>query len=237
MIDIHTHILPGIDDGAETWVDSLNIIREMVRNGVTDIVATPHYVNETVYVSPRSENLKLLKELKNLLKTENIKANVYLGNEIYIDSKIVDLIKAKKISPMANSRYLLVELPLDEEFPNYEEYFQDLINRGAKVILAHPERYVIIQKDYEIAKRLHKMGVLLQCNLGSIVGKYGGGAKKISRRLAKDKMIFTFGSDTHHCRGDKYWQKSFKKLKKFYSKSEITSLLIMNPKKIISSCK
>ena len=237
MIDIHAHILPGIDDGAETLGDSIKVIDEMVRNGVTDIIATPHFVDETAYVSPRSENLKLLKEVENALEEENIKVNLYLGNEIYINDKIIQLIKEKKISSLAGSKYLLVELPLDGEFPNYEEYFQDLINHGVKVILAHPERYAIIQKDYEIAMRLHKMGLIFQCNLGSITGKYGNGAKKLVKKLAKDKMIYTFSSDIHHCRGDKYWQKSFQKLKKYYSKNELASLLVTNPGRIISSCK
>lgn len=238
MIDIHSHILPGIDDGAKTLEYSLDVIREAVNNGVTDIIATPHYISETAYVSTRAQNAKLLKKLKSAVKSENIPVNLYLGNEIYIDSKLPDLLKAKKISTMADSKYLLVELPLNEEFPNYEEYFKDLIDRGYKVILAHPERYLIIQKDYEIVKNLREIGVLFQCNLGSLIGRYGKNEQKLVKKLAKDKLIFTFASDIHHRRGDKYWQKTFKKLNKFYNETEVKQLLVTNPRKILpKSCK
>ncbi|MBR5647676.1 hypothetical protein IKW73_01925 [Candidatus Saccharibacteria bacterium] len=238
MIDIHSHILPGIDDGAKTLSHSLDVIKEAVNNGVTDIIATPHYVNETIYVSPRVENVKLLAKLRAAVKAEGIPVNLYLGNEIYIDNNIPELLKTKKVSTLYDSEYLLVEIPLNEEFPNYEEHFKDLISRGYKVILAHPERYAIIQKDYEIAKNLRKIGVLFQCNLGSLSGKYGKKEKKLVRRLAKDKMVFTFASDIHHCRGDKDWQKSFKKMTKLYNETEIKQLLIGNPRKILTtSCK
>lgn len=237
MIDIHSHILPGIDDGAATLSQSLDVVKESVKNGVTDIIATPHYVAETTYVSPRSENAKLLKKLEAAVRAEKISVNLYLGNEIYIDSKIVELLKAKKIAPLAGSKYLLVELPLNEEFPNYEEYFKELMLEGYNVVLAHPERYMIVQKDYEIAKNLHEIGVLFQCNLGSLIGRYGKNEKKLVQKLAKDKMIFTFSSDIHHCRGDEYWQKAFKKMNKYYSEKEIKQLLVTNPGKILKSCK
>ncbi len=233
MIDIHSHVLPGIDDGAETLEHSLRVIRECVKNGVTDIIVTPHYMNETVYMSPCSENVKILNGLRKAVQAENIAVNLYLGNEIYIDDNLLALLKAKKITTLAGGKYLLIELPLNEEFPNYEEHFKDLIDRGFEVILAHPERYLIIQKDYEIAKRLRAMGVLFQCNMGSLIGSYGKREKKLVKKLAKDKMIFAFASDVHHRRGDVYWQKAYKKMTKFYSEKEIKQLLVSNPKKIL----
>ncbi|MBR5939117.1 hypothetical protein IKZ77_01010 [Candidatus Saccharibacteria bacterium] len=233
MIDIHSHILPGVDDGARTLNHSLDLIRESARNGVTDIIATPHYISETIYVSPCAANLRLLSELKKAVKAENIPVNLYLGNEIYIDDNIVAHLKAKEITSLAGSRYLLIELPLNEKFPNYDEYFKDLIDRGVKVILAHPERYLIIQKDYEIARELHRLGVLFQCNMGSLIGSYGKREQKLAQKLAKDKLIFTFASDIHHRRGDEYWQKVYKRMAKFFTPAEIKQLLVTNPGKIL----
>ena len=103
MIDIHSHILPGIDDGAKTLSHSLDVIKEAVNNGVTDIIATPHYVNETIYVSPRVENVKLLAKLRAAAKAEGIPVNLYLGNEIYIDNNIPELLKTKKVSTLYDS--------------------------------------------------------------------------------------------------------------------------------------
>ena len=235
MIDIHSHILPGIDDGAGTLNDSVKIVRELAKYGIDNIIATPHYVNETNFMSPRVQNAQLLMDLRQRLITEGIETKIFLGNEIYIDQNILDLLKRGKITTLANSRYLLVELPLNDEFPNYEDILRDLIDSDYKVILAHPERYTIVQKDYEVAKNLSKMGILFQCNMGSMTGKYGKSAKKLAKRLAKDKMIFTFGSDVHHYGRSEYLLKAFKKLGKYYSRDEMKKLLVTNPAKILAN--
>ena len=233
MIDIHSHILPGIDDGSRDIAESIDMVRKLVRQGVTDIVATPHYMDGTSFVSPRKTNLKLLEELKQALNDEGVKVNLYLGNEIYISDNMLELLKAGKMSAMADSKYLLVELPLDDEYPNYEDFLLELMNHGYKVILAHPERYTIIQKDYEVVKNLHEMGVLMQCNINSIVERYGKSAKKVVKRMAKDKLIFAFGSDIHRCGRTDYITLAEKKLAKYYTEHELRWLMVGNPKKII----
>lgn len=237
MIDIHSHILPGVDDGARTFTDSVDMVRDLVSMGVTDIIATPHYIRETRYISPRRKNRVLLEELKKFLADEGISVNVYLGNEIYIDADIDNFVKRGEMSTMAGSKYLLVELPLNETFSNYQDILMELIDDGYKVILAHPERYSIVQNDYNIANELYEMGVLFQCNFGSILGKYGAGAKKIIKKMIKDRMIFAFGSDIHHSSGadkiKKYYDQVFKKLSKYYDKNELNKVLVDNPRKII----
>ena len=235
MIDIHSHILPGIDDGARNIAESVEIVRSLAEQGVTDVVATPHYIDGTSFVSPRSDNLKLLNELRQALVDEGVQVNLYLGNEIYICKRIAELVKAGKISAMGESRCLLVELPLDEEFPNYEDYLLDLKEQGFQVILAHPERYMIVQNDFEIVRYLHNQGILLQCNLGSLIGRYGKEAKKVIKRLAKEKMIFAMGSDMHRPGRTPYVAMGQKKLAKYYSDHELRWLLVGNPRKILRS--
>ena len=233
IVDIHSHILPGIDDGAKTFLDSIDLIKELVEQGVTDIVATPHYVDETMYMSPRLQNKRLIAELKEKIAEAGIDVNVYLGNEIFVDSKMVDLIADGIITTLAGSEYLLVELPLNGEYPNYEDYLQDLMDYGFKIILAHPERYEITQNDYGVLQKLCDSGVLLQCNIGSFTGKYGKKAKKLAQRLAKDKMIFAFGSDIHHARGEYYIDKAMAKLSKYYTPDELEKVLYKNPRKVL----
>ena len=237
MIDIHSHILPGVDDGARTLTESVEIVRVLTKMGVTDIVATPHFIAESNYESSRYDNMRKLMELKKALETEAINVKIYLGNEIYIDRRIKDLLKAGKIATLAESKYLLVEIPLNDEYANYEDILMDLMNCGYKVVLAHPERYAIIEKDFEIARELYRNGVLFQCNLYSILGKYGRNAKKAIRKLAKEKLIFTFGSDIHHP-GDvekmkKQHSLAIKKYLKYYNEAELKKLLVGNPAKII----
>lgn len=235
MIDIHSHILPGVDDGAASLDDSIVLVRELADAGVTDIIATPHYVDETNYISEVAANSKLLKELNDRIEKENINVKVYLGNEIYISNRILGLLTNEAIVPLADSKYLLVELPMSGEFPSYYDVFLELIREGYKVILAHPERYDAFQKDFDSILELHNMGVLLQCNIGSFVGHYGKAARKLVERLAKNDMIFAVASDIHHPRGPKFVPDAIKRISKFYGTFELEDILEKNPKKILAA--
>lgn len=233
MIDIHSHILPGVDDGARTLTDSLDIIQELSRQGVTDIIATPHYITDTIYNSTREQNLRLLEKLRAALDEAGIDVNVFLGNEVFIDINLADLLKRGVVSTLADSEYVLVEFSLNEEYLNYADILGNLMTLGYKVILAHPERYLMAERDYSILENLCEMGVLLQCNTGSFIGQYGKGTEKLAVRLAKEKKIFALGSDIHHARGDNRILKAQKRLHKYYSDAELKRLLVGNPSKII----
>ena len=235
IIDVHAHILPGIDDGAKTLTDSIEIARWLAEQGVTDVIATPHFVDESEYVSTRIENSKLLVLLQNELRKQNINIRIHLGNEIYICEHIAELISAGKISTLAGSRYILVELPLDMEYPGYEDYLRDLIDDEFRVVLAHPERYSLLQRNYKLAKSLRNMGVLFQCNYGSLSGKYGIEARNLVHKLAKDKMIFTLGSDAHRRSRTDYVTLGREKLLKYYNEREISELIRTNPEKILTN--
>ncbi len=235
MIDLHSHILPGIDDGAAAIENSLDLVRELYSGGVTEIFATPHYVDETIYTSSRDANLKLVSDLQKRLDAEGIPVKIYLGNEIYINREILSLLNAGEISSMGGSKYLLVELPMSGDFPGYSDIFLELIRAGYKVILAHPERYVTFQKDFDLIIELFDMGVLLQCNIGSFVDQYGKAARKVAVKLAKEKMIFGVGTDIHHLRGEDFLPGAMKKLSKYYNSEELEELLVGNPRKIIQN--
>ena len=237
MIDIHSHILAGIDDGAEALEDGLAIVRELASQGVTEIIATPHYIDETTYVSPKQKNQRLLTQLKKALKDEKIDVELYLGNEIYICNRIDNLVESGQIATMNGSEYILVEFPMSEKFPSYEDILHDLILKGYKVILAHPERYIITQDDFYILERLVEMGVLLQCNTGSFIRQYGKHAEKLAVKLAKKRMIFALGSDMHHTRKRNEIELAIKKLRKYYSEDDLEQILDKNPRKIINGRK
>ena len=237
MIDIHSHILAGIDDGAKTLEDGLAIVRELASQGVTEIIATPHYIDETIYVSPKQKNQQLLAQLKEALKDENLNMQLHLGNEIYICGRISELVDAGQISSLNGSEYLLVEFPMSEKFPSYEDILYDLTLKGYKVILAHPERYTITQDDFSILERLVEVGVLLQCNTGSFIRQYGKRAEKLAVKLAKKRMIFALGSDIHRTRKRNEIELAIKKLRKYYSDDDLEQILDKNPRKIINGRK
>ena len=233
MIDIHSHVLPGIDDGSKNITMSLDILKGLEEQGVTDLICTPHYIAETSQVSPRSKNLELLEKLQKSAEKKGLKIKLYLGNEIYIDKDISKLLRLKKISPLGKSKYLLVELPMSGEFEQYEDILLNLIQKKWKVILAHPERYHSFQKNYSKITELHNQGILLQCNLGSFIGQYGKHAKKTAQKIAKDKLIYCVGTDIHHTRDYTEIAKAQKKLRKYYEFYELDAILVQNPLKIV----
>jgi len=233
MIDLHTHLLPDIDDGVQTYDESLEILEELANHGVTKLLLTPHYLPDTIYNSPRSDNLKLLSELQKATAESGIDIELHLGNEIYITPEISKLLKDKILSPLADSKYLLIELPMSGVFEGYEDIFYNLQAEGYKVILAHPERYISTQKDFSILERLHNQGILFQCNLGSIIGQYGRHAAKTLKKLAKKDLIFAFGTDTHHFRDFSEIDEAVYQLTRIYGEAKLETLLEDNPLKIL----
>ena len=220
MIDIHSHLLYGIDDGSRSIVESAYIIKSLSEIGYTDIILTPHFINGSSYMSTRENNLDLLDRLKVELVKHQIPVNLYLGNEIYIDS---------------DSKYLLIELPMSGENEIYYDVFLDLINMGYKVVLAHPERYISFQKDFNKVYELKEIGVLFQCNVGSILGDYGSHAKKTIKRLLKEHLITFMGTDIHHKKENyNFAEKAKKKFSKYLTEDEINDIFENNARKLLN---
>ena len=235
MIDIHSHLLFGVDDGSRTLEESVHVIKKLSEVGYTDIILTPHYINDSTYVSTREENLDVLKRLKVGLIRNNVNVNLYLGNEIYIDSEIANLLKNNIISSLNDTKYLLIELPMSGENEIYYDIFLDLINMGYKVILAHPERYISFQKDFNKIYELKELGVLLQSNVGSVLGDYGRGAKKTIKRLLKENLITFMGTDMHHNKEEyTFVLKAKKKMGKYLTQKQINNIFENNAKVLLN---
>ena len=123
MIDIHSHIMYGIDDGSKNIETSLEILKDAYNNGVTDIFLTPHYVEDSRYNTNNNDKEEILNTLKEKLKEENVNINLYIGNEIFINENISKYIDNKEIASLNNSNYLLIELPMGRIFNNTKEIF------------------------------------------------------------------------------------------------------------------
>lgn len=197
MIDMHNHILYGIDDGCKTIEESIETIRNMKSVGFNTIVLTPHYIEDSSFKANNNLKLQKLEILKEELLKNNIDVNLFLGNEIFINESINDLIINKEIRSINNTRYILIELPFNNQILNLDDYLYELKLKGYKIIIAHPERYTYFKDNYKEARKLYDSGVLFQVNYGSIIGQYGSSSLKLVKKLLKDDMVDFISTDIH----------------------------------------
>lgn len=198
MKDLHSHLLPGIDDGSKTIEESIDLLRKMSNEGIKEIVVTPHYIENSNYTCNNRKKKALLNKLKKKLKEENIDITLYIGNEIYFANNIVELLEKKEIISLNESKYILFEFPMHGSYKNSGEIISKIISCGYIPILAHPERYKTFLKQPNLAEEYLRMGVLLQGNYTSLFRKYGKKSEKLLKYYIKKGWISFLGSDTHH---------------------------------------
>ena len=231
MIDIHCHILYGIDDGARTKQEAIELLEKQKKLGFNEIILTPHYIENTNYDATIAKKRKLIKELE---KETDVK--LYIGNEVYFSDKTIELLNKKKISTLNDSKYLLIELPMSNKIKDLEEMVFDLTVNKIVPIIAHPERYSYVQENIKYLDSLRELGVLFQINYGSLVGKYGKNCEKTAKKLLKQKYVSFMGTDIHRIDHPIDMEKAMKKLRKIVKKQEIIDdLTINNIKKVIEN--
>lgn len=196
MIDFHSHIVYGVDDGSETLENSLKIIKYAEKAGFHSIILTPHYM-KNYYEIPANEISDRINILRKKCEEENIDVNLYQANELYITNNITDLLNEDIASTINCSKYVLFELPMNEEPMNLLEVIYKLVENGNIPIIAHPERYSFVQKNPNKLLELMEHGVLFQSNYGSIIGQYGKDVEKTVKLLIKNNFISFLGTDVH----------------------------------------
>ena len=233
--DLHCHLLPGIDDGSSSIEESIETLRRAEKEGVSEIVLTPHYIENTRYNCNNKNKLELFKKLKKEMSKQDINIKLYLGNENYMSMNFIELLENNEIMTINNSRYLLLEFPLNQIYKNSKECLYELVTKGYVPILAHPERYRDFQKNPSLVEEYTRMGVLLQGNYKSLLGKYGSKAKKTLKILLKKDLITFLGSDMHHT-DDYEIEKALKKVKRIVKdENRVEDIICNNFDKVIAN--
>lgn len=196
MIDFHTHILPKVDDGSKSVEETFELLKEARNAGFDSIISTSHYM-EKYYEVNVAERQIWIDALSANLQKEGINLNLYLGNEVYITENIIQLLETGKVTTINRTNYILFEFPLNVKPMNMYDVIYDMLQYKLIPVLAHPERYVFVQKEPEIIYDLIQKGVLMQANYGSILGQYGEKAQLIVKRFFENNMIHFLGSDVH----------------------------------------
>lgn len=235
MIDFHTHIIPTVDDGSKSVEETFGLLSEAKEAGFDKIILTPHYM-EPYYISAKSSNNSWLKALNVGLSAKKIDLKLYLANEVYITDDIIKLLKNEEISSINDTKYLLMELPLNAKPMNLYSVMFSLQKQGYIPILAHPERYSFVQSEPELVYQLIKKGVLIQSNFGSIVGQYGKKSQIIITKLLENNMVHFLGSDVHIINSI-YIEisEAFKKIKKVIGEEKFQEITCINPELVLNN--
>lgn len=201
MIDIHSHIISGIDDGSKNTEMTIKMLEMAEESGTTDIVATPHFMRGRFEVTYK-EVIDEVENLKKLTKENSININIYSGQEVYYSRNILEYYNQGMIGTINNTRYMLIEFPMLEF--NIEEAINTLYElqiRGIVPIIAHPERYKQFIKNPSQINLLIKEGMLFQVNAGSINGDFGRDIKKTAIKYLNNNIYSFIGSDAHRDKG------------------------------------
>lgn len=200
FVDIHNHILPGIDDGAANVEASIELIKGFINLGITKFIATPHVMNDYYPNTPEKieKAHNILKNELNIIDVKNIEIKV--AAEYMMDQAFLELIKKERLLCLKENM-VLVEMSYFQPPINFNEILFQLQTKQYKPILAHPERYAYFHsKSLEKYSDLKSRGCYFQLNILSLVGHYGRNMQEIAFRLLNEKMIDFLGTDTHQMR-------------------------------------
>ncbi len=194
--DIHSHLIPGIDDGAKTMQDTLELIKAQYNLGIRKFITTPHIMSD-YYKNTPEIILGGLAEVKKMLVSEKIDVEISAAAEYYIDDGFIQKLEAGPLLTFGDN-HLLIEVSYINCPDNIHEIIFQTQLQQYKVILAHPERYPYWYKKFDEYQKFRDHGVLLQININSLAGYYGAGAKMIAEKLIDNNMVDLIGSDMHH---------------------------------------
>jgi hypothetical protein len=195
--DMHSHILPGIDDGSPDIKTSLELIRGLMKLGVRRSVATPHVIGDMYRNTPDSIH-GALKVLQEAIRTEGLDYEVTAAAEYMLDAYFLDLLADKKVLLTVSGNLLLTEFSYSTMPTNPERMSFAIITEGFTPILAHPERYAYYYRNFKEYNRLKELGFMLQVNVLSLTGYYGKEALKAARYMLKNDLVSFLGTDLHH---------------------------------------
>ena len=192
-VDIHSHLLPGIDDGSASMENSVAYIHKLQELGFEKLICTPHIFTD-LYPNTPETILPVLDELKGKIKSEGMGVTLDAAAEYMADSSF----KAQPGLLTLPGQHILIEMSYLAETPNIDQIIFELHVQGYKVVLAHPERYLFYHKNFERYQRMKELGCLLQLNLLSVTGYYGKGVKAAAEAILKAGLYDCAGTDLHH---------------------------------------
>lgn len=229
MIDLHSHILPELDDGSRSLEESLAMARMAVDSGVTAMAATPHCA-----VDRSREVYETWVLLRQALKENGIPLKLYPGMEIFGTRDTLRQLREGGLFTLNGSRYPLIEFSFRSDGEEETWILRGLCKEGLHPVVAHPERYAFVQQDPQILNRWHRMGCLMQVNRGSLLGRFGIQARQMAAEIVERGFAAVVASDAHSPRMRTPWMEDVRQLlSEEISPRSARTLLVDNPRKIL----
>jgi len=195
--DIHSHILPGIDDGAPDMETSLQLIEGLYKAGIRKSIATPHIIGDLYRNTPQTIN-SALQKVKEACTKKGIPVEISAAAEYMLDDHFMELLQKDEPLLTLHKNILLTEISYSTTPENLEEIVSAIHEKGYKPILAHPERYHFFQQKFDEYYYLNEIGFVLQVNLLSLAGYYGTKATKAAKFILEKDLASLVGTDLHH---------------------------------------
>ena len=193
--DMHSHLIPGIDDGSDSVEESIIMIKGLLELGFDKFVCTPHIMSDFFKNNKKTISIAF-QELLKALEQEKINIQLEFAAEYYLDEGFIQKLETKEILTFGDN-YLLFETSYMNKPGNLREVIFEMLTGGYKPILAHPERYTYMFDDFSKYEELYNTGVLFQINMNSLTGYYSKASKKIAEKLIDNNMVDFLGSDCH----------------------------------------
>ena len=231
MIDIHCHMLFGVDDGPEKQEESVEMLKEAAAQGVTDIILTPHY-RRGMFKFRKEETLARKAQLDAYAKEAGIR--LHAGTEVHVNRDVIEYLEEGKCFTLANSEYVLTEYEYNTEYTYILQMTRELLRHGYIPVIAHVERYGCLVQKPERLEELRKIGALIQINAGAVVGQDGFLTKQYCKKILKNGWVDIVASDSHgiHKRIC-YMAKCHEYITRKFGEKLANRLMVKNPRKII----
>ncbi len=231
MVDMHCHLLYGVDDGPSTMEESVQMLVEAKKQGIDQIILTPHY-RHGMFAYPNKEIEEHFSKL--MLYAQKIGMQIYLGTEYHVNTQIVEAFDKGRCHTMAGTRYVLTEYAYHSEYSFMKQMTQELIFHSYRPIIAHVERYDCMVEDVERVYELQRMGALIQVNADAVLGLDGYGAKKYTKKLLKEGLADMIASDSHGMNKRAcHMEKCYAYVEKKFGTDYAAELFVKNPSEIL----
>lgn len=234
MVDFHSHILPGVDDGAQNMEEALTLLQMEYEQGVRIILLTPHFRRE-YFETPRQKIKAIFRTLQENLENSGLDLKLYLGCEFYRRSDMVSLLKEEPAYRIAGGQSVLTEFSPGDTFALIRGCITELLMAGYRPVIAHAERYFAL-RDVSNIQYLVDSGAYIQVNAGSVTGEEGFQVRQYCGKLLQKNLIHLIGSDAHDpVRRKPYMGRCAGLLIKKYGVQQAERILCVNPAKLIAN--